>query len=140
MCYSALVKQSLKNLGFEFRVRVDYTLIEEMMKERSKGMSIGIPKAFESNFTNPETPEQARIKGLIDQYNEAKLREEQEELFAQKKRLADAERKMKEKPTKTAEKEIGVASRQIERLKARIEHRPELQATGQGYDVGALSL
>jgi putative SOS response-associated peptidase YedK len=66
------------------------------------------------NFLNPKTPVEGRIKALIDQYNAAKETEWQQMVFAQKKRLADAERTLKTKETKKALNDQRIATDKIE--------------------------
>lgn len=110
-----MVEQHLKALGLRFRARVDLTLFRDLFRERAEGMKVKIPRAMEFNFI--ESPE---ISPLIEKYRTQRVRELEEELFVQKKRLADTERKLEQKVTKTAEKEKGIAERKAAQIKARL--------------------
>jgi putative SOS response-associated peptidase YedK len=123
MCYSALIQQSLKKYRLRLKARVDTGQLELQYERALKDDAyvLRVPKAFEANFSAPENEAEARLKSLIDQLTERRVRSEEQDLFGYKKRLADAERKLAEKPTKTAEKEKAVCERQIERAQARLE-------------------
>ena len=122
MCYSAMVKQECKKLGISFNARIDLSLFDDMFKRRAKGDAIAVTKGLEHNFLHPESTVEKNIKKNIDSYHATQVSSLEQELFALKKRLADAERKLKLKPTKTAEKEKAVAERQIERKKTKLEN------------------
>jgi hypothetical protein len=84
------------------------------------GRPIRIPRGFEWNFSSPQTPEERRIKELDDAYRAKKVTELEQEVFKQKKRLADAERKLRAKETKTALNEQRVATSKIQASLERI--------------------
>jgi putative SOS response-associated peptidase YedK len=75
---------------------------------------VRIPRGFERNFDNPSNGDQQQIRLLIDQHRQAEITRFEQEAFAQKKRLADAERKLKVKETKTARNEQRIAAAKIE--------------------------
>jgi hypothetical protein len=56
MCYSAMVKQSCKNLGISFEARVDLELMNDVFQRRANGEKIVIPKGLERNFQSPHSP------------------------------------------------------------------------------------
>jgi putative SOS response-associated peptidase YedK len=120
VCYSAQVSQSIKDLLRQFGASMDYSEVERLLMERLGGRLIRIPRGFEANFQNPTSPEQRRIKELIDQYRAIKVTELEQEVFKQKKRLADAERKLKLKETKAALNEQRIAGTKIEASLERI--------------------
>lgn len=122
MCYSAMVKQRAKDLGISFDARVDLGLLDEMFERRLGGESIVIPKGIEHNFLHPETPLERDIKKKIDLFHEREVMALQQDLFELKKRLNAAEKKLSLKPTKTAEKEKGIAERQTERKLLRLQN------------------
>ncbi|MDR3608389.1 MAG: SOS response-associated peptidase family protein [Oligoflexia bacterium] len=121
MCYSAMVLQHLKSLGYRFKARIQTDLFEELYQRRSAGEKLKIPRAMDYNFTTPSELPSVEVANYIHSYLRRLGSELEQELFAQKTRLAEAERKFKEKKTKTAEKEIGIAGRKIEALKNRLE-------------------
>ena len=92
MCYSAMVEESYRTYVRMLRSEIDFDAFLELFVLRLEDDSIKIPKAMEANFDTPASPVEKRIKDAIDQYR-AKTRTKLETaLFAQKKRLADAER------------------------------------------------
>lgn len=114
MCYSAQVEQALKNLQEYYDCNIDWSSFEELFALRIEDSSIKIAKALELNFIDPKTPTEIRIKALIDKYNAAKETEWQQVVFAQKKRLADAERTLKTKATKKALSDQRIATDKID--------------------------
>ena len=114
MCYSAQVEQELKNLQEYYDCNIDWGSFEELFALRLEDSSIKIGKALELNFLEPKTPVEIRIKALIDRYTAAKETEWQQVVFAQKKRLADAERTLKTKETKKALNDQRIATDKIE--------------------------
>lgn len=120
MCYSAMVAQHLKSLGLEFKARIDYALFRDLFKRRTMDARTKIPRAMEFNFQDASDQPGIEIKGYIENYSRQLIQELEQDLFAQKKRLADAERKLIEKPTKSAEKEKGIAERKIEATQRRL--------------------
>lgn len=124
MCYSARVKQDLKELALRFNARIDYDAFEEIFEQRAAGQKLYISKALEYNFLHDlKTPQEKKIRDLIIAYNEQELSREEAELFQQKKRLADAERKLAEKETKAASENKRIATNKIEWLKKKIAKR-----------------
>src|SRR4030095_10152388 len=102
MCYSAKVSQNIKDLARQFSATMDYSEVERLMLERLAGRPIRLARGFEWNFANAQTPEERRIKELGEAYRAKKVAELEQDLFKQKKRLADAERKLKINETKAA--------------------------------------
>jgi putative SOS response-associated peptidase YedK len=114
MCYSAKVEQNIRDLARHFSATMDYSEVERLMMERLAGRPIRLARGFEWNFSTPQSPQERRIKELDDEYRARKVVEFEQELFKQKKRLADAERKLKVKETKAALNEQRVATSKIE--------------------------
>jgi putative SOS response-associated peptidase YedK len=130
MCYSALVKQNLKDLALRFSARIDHDAFEEMFTQRAAGQKIHLSKALEQNFLlEAKTSQEKKIRDLIITFNEQELAREETLLFQQKKRLADAERKLAEKPTKAAQENKRIATNKIEWLKKKIIQRQDSTLT-----------
>ncbi len=125
MCYSALVKQDLKNYGLKWATRMDYQLILDMFELRRKGKKLNVPKAFEKNFKNPTTPIENKILKSIEEYRENQILELEADLFKQKTRHNNAIETLKMKKTKKFENERDVSERQIDRIKKRLERIKE---------------
>jgi hypothetical protein len=127
MCYSALVKQNLKELSLQFRARIDNAAFEDLFRRRLDGEDLKIPKALEYNFRhNPKTAEDKRIAKLIEQWIEKENAKDQAKIEAQKERLKGALEKLKVKPTKKAEDDKRIAGNWIEKLNGWIERRSRI--------------
>ena len=120
MCYSAKVEQNIRDLARHFAATLDYSEVERLMMERLAGRPIRLARGFEWNFSNPQTAEERRIQQLDAEYRSKKTTDNEQEVFKQKKRLADAERKLKVKETKAALNERRVATSKIEASLERI--------------------
>jgi putative SOS response-associated peptidase YedK len=75
-----------------------------------------VPRAVERWFDRPVNLQQRRIHEFIVQRRAAQAAAWERELFAQKKRLADAERKLGVKPTKAAGESRRIAGNKIDSL------------------------
>jgi putative SOS response-associated peptidase YedK len=82
--------------------------------ERAEGVSKAkIPKAMEDAFAAPETDAERQIKAFIDQFNRDQTSKLEQDLFKQRKRLADAERTLLTKVTKAATESQRIATDKI---------------------------
>ncbi len=120
MCYSSKVSQNIKDLARQFSATMDYSEVERLLMERLDGRPIRLARGFEWNFSNPQTPQERRIKDLDAQYRAGKVAELEQDIFKQKKRLADAQRKLKVKETKSALNEQRIATSKIDASLERI--------------------
>lgn len=121
MCYSAQVEEAYRKLKREYRADPDWKEIKKAFFRRvHEPRYVRIPKALELAFEHPETKEEDEIKVLIDEYRTQQERALSQELFKQKKRLADAERTLKTKTTKKAQEDQRIASNKIDQLIDRI--------------------
>lgn len=120
MCYSAKVEQNIRDLARHFAATLDYSEVERLMMERLAGRPIRLARGFEWNFSNPQSAEERRIQQLDAEYRSKKTTDNEQEVFKQKKRLADAERKLKVKETKAALNERRIATSKIEASLERI--------------------
>jgi putative SOS response-associated peptidase YedK len=79
-----------------------------------------IPKAMEDAFADPQTDAEREIKGLIDAFKAEQATKFEQELFKQRKRLADAERTLQTKTTKAATESQRIAGEKIESTMRRL--------------------
>ena len=140
MCYSAqawtLYDGYVKRFGADIDIEEFWKLyLDRDGKYRIRNkLSDGprIPKGMDLNFRQPHTELERKIQDLIAQYNGYKLSQSQEELDAQRARLARAEEKLATKPTKTAANEQRIATNKIVQMERWIEdakrtsHKPEV--------------
>jgi len=108
-----MVEQSFKTHQRMMQAQPDFGAFEELFTRRLEDDSVKIGRAMEANFDGPSSPAEGRIKALIDKYR-AKARNKMETaLFAQRKRLADAERVLATKQTKKALEDQRIATDKI---------------------------
>lgn len=72
-----------------------------------------LPRGFDLEFADPQSAQEGEIKGLIDEYRKVQISKLETEIFAQKKRVADAERKLAVKETKAASESRRIAATKI---------------------------
>lgn len=116
MCYSAMVVQSwrtyMRDYGARISIRDFAKLYGYKPERRSK-----TPKAMDVNLLDPQSDEEAQIRDLILAQNKSNLEKWEQELFKQRKRLADAERILGSgKITKKAQEDQRIATAKTEQL------------------------
>jgi putative SOS response-associated peptidase YedK len=100
MCYSAQILSSYKKYVRAFGADIS---LKEYYRDywlRQQGAKIKIPKGMDADFYDAKTEDELAIKALIDQYDAKQIAKTEQEAFAQKKRLADAERNLQAKQTR----------------------------------------
>ncbi|MBO8042727.1 SOS response-associated peptidase family protein, partial [Pseudomonas aeruginosa] len=78
------------------------------------------PKAMDDAFRAGVSPAELAVWAEVEQWNRAEAALLEQELFANRKRLADAERALQVKETKKAREDVRIAGNKIERAKARL--------------------
>jgi putative SOS response-associated peptidase YedK len=121
MCYSAQIRAEysryLKQYGAELSLKEYFDLFWRRVREAYK---IKVPRSMELVFTNPQpfttpqTDHERAIKALIDEFNVAEANRLEQELFKQRKRLADAERALQTKATKKAAEDKRIATDKVQ--------------------------
>ena len=114
MCYSARVQQHLRSLARRFGADVDWPIFEQFFERRLTDSGLKVARALERNFDAPATDVEQRIHAHIHAYRQTIATKWETDLFRQKKRLADAQRSLKEKQTKKARDDERIATRKIE--------------------------
>lgn len=118
MCYSSQIvaewKKYRRHYGVELSVR-DYF---DLFWRRSHGDKVKIPKGLEDGFRDPETDAEREIKSLIDHWRASETLRLEQELFKQRRRLADAERALATKVTKKATEDERIASSKVSQILA----------------------
>lgn len=119
MCYAALVSADLRQLERELGARIDLAAFLRAYESR-----LGDPKAFkmpialDRQFLGMTDVAVALIADAITQYRNERTSEWQTEIFEQRRRHADAQRKLAKKVTKVAQRDLQVSADKIEqRLK-----------------------
>lgn len=118
MCYSSRIlagwKRYVRAYGVEISVR-DYF---DLFWRRSQGDKVKIPKGIEDGFLNPENDSEGEIKTLIDQWRASETVRLEQELFKQRRRLADAKRILATRPTKKATEDSRIAGGKVTQILA----------------------
>jgi putative SOS response-associated peptidase YedK len=128
MCYSAQIRASYKRYVREWGADVSIKQFFRLYWLRSQGAKIKIPKAMDAAFSEPETDEERQIAEMISAYNAEQTTKLEQELFKQRKRLADAERTLQTKTTKAAQENKRIATDKVEWCLGKLSdlRRPEL--------------
>jgi len=113
MCYSAQVEAQYRNYVRDTGAEMDLEQFEMIYGMRMQLPHLRIPRAVERWFDEPKSDPERRIKDLIDQYRASAITKYEKEVFAQRKRLADAERKLAVKSTKAATESKRIATDKV---------------------------
>lgn len=121
MCYSAQLQAAYMRYLRETGAEMDIDQFVEIFGARVSDSGIRIPRAIERWFDAPTNDAEQRAKGYIDEWRGAEITKLEREVFAQKKRLADAERTLASKITKAATESKRIATDKIEKSLTRLE-------------------
>jgi len=127
MCYSAQLQAAYLKYLRETGAQMDIDQFVEIFGARITDSSIRIPRAIERWFDEPKNDGERKIKGFIDQWRSAEITKLEREVFAQKKRLADAERTLASKITKAATESQRIATNKIEQALTRLDRMKAVQ-------------
>src|SRR3569833_140684 len=114
MCFSARVRQNLNDLMRTFGATVDWEGFELLFRRRLEDGAIKISRALEDNFVEPANPVAEKTLDHILAFRRAQTTAWEQEVFKQKKRLADAKRSLETKQTKKALEDVRIATDKIE--------------------------
>jgi putative SOS response-associated peptidase YedK len=114
MCYSAQILQEYQAYTRLYGADIDVQAFVDLFWTRLENDRIKIPKALEAAFVQPQNESERRIKGFIDQYHAQQTTRLEQELFKQRKRLADAQRALLTKTTKAATEARRIATSKVE--------------------------
>lgn len=120
MCYSAQIeadyRKYLRLTGDGISLHDFY----ELFWRRQSDPGLKIPKAVETWFAQPKVEQERQIKALIDEFNGAQAGALEQELFKQRRRLADAERALQTRSTKKDAESLRIATAKIEWAKGKL--------------------
>lgn len=116
-----MVVQDLKSIARKLGAETDIFAFEKLFHDRQTDSAIKIPKALEANFADPQSTAEKRIKAAIDHYRAQLTTGYETDLFAQRRRLADAERTLATKETKKALNDLRVATKKIAWFQAKLQ-------------------
>jgi putative SOS response-associated peptidase YedK len=114
MCFSARVRQNLKHLSRRYEAEVDWAAFEELYRRRAEGEDIRASRDLQRNFQNPETDVERHTAIYIGQYLKAKRDEWEKEIFAQRRRVTEAEESLAKRETKKAREDIRIGTKKAQ--------------------------
>jgi putative SOS response-associated peptidase YedK len=120
MCYSAQIKADYLKFVRHWGPVMDLHEFFDTYWRRLNDPKVKIPRAVDALFTDPQTNDERRVQAQIDEFNAAETTRQEQELFAQRKRLADAERTLAVKTTKAATESKRIATSKVERAMSRL--------------------
>jgi putative SOS response-associated peptidase YedK len=131
MCYSARIWADYRKYVKEYGASISIKEFVELFELRLQGVNISIPKEVTDPFKdNPQTDEERHCRDLIVAYEAQQAQRLQEELFHQRRRLADAERALETKPTKKAAEVKRIASNKIAAMVAKMDELDRVAPQG----------
>ncbi len=121
MCYSAQIRADYRDYTRLFGAHLSIKEFVKLFYGRQEG-KLKIPKAMEAAFERGgPTPEEQEIRRLIEAFKADRAMALEQELFAQRKRLADAERTLQTKQTKSALDSQRIATSKISKARLDLE-------------------
>lgn len=120
MCYSPQIWADYRLYVRHYRAELSIKDFVELFWRRQSDGTVKVPKAMEAAFEQPQTELEREIKAMIDRYSVDQATLLEQELFKQRKRLADAERAMQVKPTKAAAENPRIAPAKIDAARRRL--------------------
>jgi putative SOS response-associated peptidase YedK len=119
MCYSAQIEADYSKF---VRVTGAAMSIKDFVRIywARQNSTVRIPKAMDSWFAKAATDDERQIQTLIGNYNSEQAVKLEQEVFAQKKRLGDSERKLRVKQTKAANDSKRIATKKIDAALGRL--------------------
>jgi putative SOS response-associated peptidase YedK len=114
MCYSARIIADYRRYVRDYDATITLKEFIDLFWRRTADPKIRIPKAMEAAFAAPQSEDERQIRTLIDQFNAEQATRLEQELFKQRKRLADARRALQMRPTKSAAESERIAAGKID--------------------------
>lgn len=113
MCYSSMIRAEHTRYQRDYGVAVSLQDYVKLFSRWSAGAAVKLPPSMLAQFQSPQTDAEHTIKALIDQWTVREVGAVEQEIFKQRKRLADAERKLSVKVTKGALEDVRIATAEV---------------------------
>jgi putative SOS response-associated peptidase YedK len=114
MCYSAQIQANYKKYVRAWGADIDIKEFVRLYWLRQEGAKLKIPKGMDASLSDPQDFDERKIKTFINEFDAQQVSRLQQDLFKQRKRLADAERTLQTKITKAATENQRIAASKIE--------------------------
>jgi putative SOS response-associated peptidase YedK len=118
VCYSARILADYRRYVRMFGAKASLGEFVDLFLRRQSDPEarIAIPKSVEVAFDDPQNDEERQAKQAIDAFRSQQATKFEQELFKQRKRLADAERTLATKTTKAAAESKRIATEKVDGL------------------------
>ena len=123
MCYSAAVRAdyaAFRRLFPKSRLALKAFFELYWRRKQQPRPPMRTPGVMDALFAHPRTPEEREIHALIAEFDAGQVAALEQDLFKQRKRLADAERALQAKATKKAQEDQRIATSKIDQALARL--------------------
>lgn len=114
MCYSAQIRQDFDRFVRAYGAEIDIATFVQLYWERHEGARIKTTKAMDATFQRAQSEEGKQVRSWIEEYDRAEAAKLEQEIFKQRKRLADADRTLRMKTTKKALEDQRIATAKVE--------------------------
>ena len=113
MCYSAQVWQNYRKYVRAYGADIAFEDFVRLYFDRQANAKLKIAKAMDAAFSDPQNDDERKIKALIDEFNGQQTTKLEQEVFKQRKRLADAERTLQANITRAVTESRRIATDKI---------------------------
>jgi putative SOS response-associated peptidase YedK len=120
MCYSALVRQDLQWLAKRYGAEIAWEMFEELYLKRLDDNDIQFARALDVHVLKMQAEAARKSQSYIEAFRTNQAHVWEQELFKQRKRLVDAQRKLQTKETKAARNDERIATDKIETLTSKL--------------------
>ena len=123
MCYSAEVRAdyaAFRRLFPKSRLALKAFFELYWRRKQQPRPPMRTPGVMDALFAHPRTPEERELHALIAEFDAGQVAALEQDLFKQRKRLADAERALQAKATKKAQEDQRIAASKIDQALARL--------------------
>ncbi|MCW5631817.1 MAG: SOS response-associated peptidase family protein [Rubrivivax sp.] len=121
MCYSAQIVANYRTYVRLFGAQISLSEFVDLFWRRAReAQAFDAPKALEDAFSQGDSPQEREVWALIQEHRTRSITETEQLLFAQRARLAEAERKLAVKTTKAATESRRIALSKIDWCMARL--------------------
>lgn len=122
MCYSAQVWENYRSYVRAYGADISIDEFFELYVKRAQlgGTAVKIPKGMDVPFLSPDSPIERDIQALIADFNLGEVTKAEQELFKQRKRVADGERTLLTKTTKKAQEDVRIGKEKVDKLLAKL--------------------
>ena len=121
MCYSAQIEAAYWTYLRQFGAHIDFDAFLRLYEARESGAAVKTPRAMDLAFLASDGGGvESRIRALIRAHDARSVQRLEQEVFQQRRRLADAERRLQVRVTKAAQESQRIARGKTERALARL--------------------